>query len=300
LKGTVAAPLAQTKLRNAATDAPILNQAMMSRIGASVMGESALIDKETGRIYWEGGSSTVSASMSPVINVVGIRHLKATTLSLLLLISLFSILARHWRRRIEFWAAVGFKQQTWPLAMFYIVATWIVYRIPNFENWFITTLVALYLTEAYTCNTRRYLANAISSPDGVEEYIEYLRQQEPTVTWKVRCFHYKRRWFAAIFLPQIWKKIFRRRNEVDEDEDANLISSLSSPSLTTKKVVTHRAEANYVYNRYDMDGDDALHRDSTRLTWFPTIVVRIVQWLGCGRRQMLRRWGKVRRLQRLF
>ena len=58
----------------------------MDKIAASVMGESALIDKESGRIFWEGGStSTIHASIAPFLGDLGLRHLKGTALSVLLL-----------------------------------------------------------------------------------------------------------------------------------------------------------------------------------------------------------------------
>jgi len=58
---------------------------MMQRVGAKVMGESALIDKETGRIFWEGGAtSTVSASISPLLSDWGLHRAKSTILSVAL------------------------------------------------------------------------------------------------------------------------------------------------------------------------------------------------------------------------
>ena len=46
---------------NAISDAN--HAAMLGRVEASIMGESALID-ETGRVYWEGGSSSTLYEVS--------------------------------------------------------------------------------------------------------------------------------------------------------------------------------------------------------------------------------------------
>ena len=58
-------------------------------------------------------------------------------------------------------------------------------------------LVLLYFWEAYTCQTRQYISNALTSPEQVEQYMEELRQQPPIITWKLRAFHYQ---------PSIWTK----------------------------------------------------------------------------------------------
>ena len=226
-----------TKIRTSVSNAPILNDSMMGKIGASVMGESALIDKETGRIFWEGGStSTVHASIAPFLGDLGLRHLKGTAISALLLLCVLSLVARYLRGRISGWGPTS-----WPLIAFHILAKLTILRVPHFDNWFLIATIAAYLLEASTCNTRRYLTNAISSPEGVEQYIESLRTENAVVTWKVRCFHYERRWLAYILAPQL---IFG-----NPDMDTDFSETNVAPSgLLTKKVITHNAEANYTFH----------------------------------------------------
>jgi hypothetical protein len=215
---------------------------MMQRIGAKVMGESALIDKETGRIFWEGGSKTsISASISPLLSDLGIHRLKSTLLSIVLLTCLLAILAKHLRVRLG-----DSEPLAWPTAICMVITRWTLLKLPEFDNWFLLTVVTLYLWEAYHCNTRRYLANAISIPDEVEEYIERLRQELPQITWKVRCFHYEQRAWASILLPRVLlRKIFRQE---DSDSQIDSTAATLAPSFLTKKVVIHEAEANYEYN----------------------------------------------------
>ena len=206
------------------------------------MGESALIDKETGRIFWEGGSKTsISASISPLLSDLGIHRLKSTLLSIVLLTCLLAILAKHLRVRLG-----DSEPLAWPTAICMVITRWTLLKLPEFDNWFLLTVVTLYLWEAYHCNTRRYLANAISIPDEVEEYIERLRQELPQITWKVRCFHYEQRAWASILLPRVLlRKIFRQE---DSDSQIDSTAATLAPSFLTKKVVIHEAEANYEYN----------------------------------------------------
>ena len=76
-------------------DSLILNDAVMGKTSASIMGESALVDKETRRIFWEGGSTTLSASLAPFLDGYGVKHLKATLMSCIFLLALLlSIVAR--------------------------------------------------------------------------------------------------------------------------------------------------------------------------------------------------------------
>ena len=207
------------------------------------MGESALIDKESGRIFWEGGStSTIHASIAPFLGDLGLRHLKGTALSVLLLFAALSFLATYIRERITGWEPTGC-----PMIVLLTLIKLTIVKIPKFNNWLLMTTILCYLLEASTCNTRRYLTNAISSPDGVEEYIERLRNENPIVTWKVRCFHYERRWLAFLVAPQL---LFRNPDmSGDADGNGDRTLGVTPSGLLTKKVVTHHAEATYTFNQ---------------------------------------------------
>ncbi len=213
----------------------------MQRVGAKVMGESALIDKETGRIFWEGGSRTsVTASIAPIISDLGLHRLKSTILS----IALFSCLVSILSCRLQMGLRNINQPISWRTAVFMGIAEMTILKMPYAEKWLVVAVLALYFFEAYHCNTRRYLANAISTPDEVEAYIERLRNERPVVTWKVRCYHYERRAWARFLLPHsMLRKLFRQ----DDSDGHNSMLGMLAPSWLTKKVVKHVAEANYIY-----------------------------------------------------
>lgn len=146
-----------------------------SSLESSYIGDSALIDKETGRVLWD--SSSLSVNLVPRLKELGFVHVKATLLSALLLSSLIGTIARRKLSNLEK-----------PLVA--ILLKWTLLKLPVLDRWFLILTALLYLMESYMCSTRRFLANAISDTK-LEDYIETLRQQSPQITWKVRCFHYE-------------------------------------------------------------------------------------------------------------
>ena len=150
---------------------------MMGKLTASIMGESALVDKETGRVLWEGGTTTLSASLAPILGN-SIKHVRATILTGVLLLAIIgSIVARI--RRSLFAETASNGSRSWPVSALLFVADWTILNIPQVHGNVLITAIVLYLIESYTCSTRRYLANSLSSPVEVEEYIELLREEPP-------------------------------------------------------------------------------------------------------------------------
>ena len=97
--------------------------------------------------------------------------------------------------------------------------------LPRFSNEFILLVGILYLLEAFTCSTRRYLSN-IMSPNEIEELIEKLRESPPSVTWTVRCYHYENRLLGS-----------SRDRPVDH-------------SASSKKIITHTAKKEYQFGSW--------------------------------------------------
>lgn len=228
-----------------------MNAAMLGRIEASIMAESAVVDKETGRVYWEGGdSSTLSASLYPKIGDAGFSHLKATVLTSLLMLALTSFLAQWVRQRMS-------HAQPQPadtkVSLYRSVALfllqWTLLKTPHLDRNFVLGVFLLYLLEAYNCSTRRYLKNSISSPKEVEEYIEKLRNKAPVVTWKVRCFHYERPYWLSPWkaVQDVWQ-LFHKQ-EAKPTEDAPVIQKDEISGPFRRKVVSHKATANYSFER---------------------------------------------------
>lgn len=247
--------------------APNTNAALIGRLEASIMAESALIDKESGRVYWEGGSSsTLSASLIPKVGELGLSHLKCTVLTSLLLLAVVSFVA-HWiRQRLDSSTALKGEQtlsaapqplyKTIPL----VLLQWTLLKTPKFNATFVLSVFFLYLLEAHTSSTRRFLANSITSPGEVEEYIENLRGEGPVVTWKVRCFHYEKPyWLSPIRTFQKLRKNFVAKLQKSTPENSDQpessdyvvpreIDNISGP--LKRKVVSHQATSNYTFNSF--------------------------------------------------
>lgn len=215
-----------------------------SGIEASVMGESALVDKETGRIFWEGGSSsTLSASVGPKIEQFGGGHIKATILSAILVMALAGALASFLREKLE--QSVATKTLPRILSIGIFLVNWTILNVPKLDRWFVVATIILYLAEAYTCSTRRYLANAINSPLELEAFIEKLREEPPQVVWTVRSFHYEKPlWLSPI---QLTGSLWRRFKKQDDNEAPDVSSAKLSSSFLRRKVVTNRATGSYRY-----------------------------------------------------
>jgi hypothetical protein len=233
---------------------PTIKAAMLGRIEAAIMAESALIDKETGRVYWEGGdSSTLTASLYP--KLPGFAHVKASILTFLLLLAATGFLAQWIRRRWDAQTPSSEKISIYKAVAAFIFE-WTVLRTPQLDINLVVFLFVVYLLEAYSCSTRRYLSNAISSPKEVEQYIENLRKESPVVTWKVRCFRYEKPFWlspsksARAILGLFQKKTKTATTELrEQDIPAVQAYDDAGSSLFRKKVISHQATANYTFSR---------------------------------------------------
>lgn len=227
--------------------------AMLGRVEASIMGESALIDREMGRVFWEGGSSTtlVESILTANLDRFGAEHAQAALLTAFVTVVFLGVLA-GWLRQILI--VPSSSETSSRLAKFsHVVLANTLFRMPRLENkWLVAVTIALYVLESYNCSTRRFLANSIDSPTEVEAYIEHLRSQEPVVTWVVRCFHHRKR--RIFTLTEVIQSLFRKGKSQTFTNDIPAVPSSKkcAPSFPfTKKVVTHEATTNYRYQRYE-------------------------------------------------
>ena len=214
-----------------------------------VIGESALMDKETGRVFWEGGSSsTLSASVAPKLKaILGVHHLKASLLSGILLLAVVGFLAQWLKDKID--QSTLFQRRPRP---FYLNASlfliqWTILRAPKFEPWFLASIVILYLLEAFFCSTKRFLANAIEG-DELEKYLEQLRDTPPVIEWKVRSFHYEpRAWTAPLAgLLEVWGQIRQKQKSTVASSLLEPSSQeVSQPSWVRRKKVTQVSTGSY-------------------------------------------------------
>ena len=232
-----AAPSSRTtKIRNVSSNAPILHDSMLG--SKSIMGESALMDKETGRIYWEGGShSTISASISPLLSELGLTHIKCAVTTTLFFFTVLSLISHNLVRKRLFTAAEDSTAKApWLVTAIAVLIKQTLFRLPECSDWFVLFVIGMYLLEAYFSETHGYLRNATTN---IENFVEALRRQQPVVTWKVRSFHYEP------WLVTIWKA-FQGKQQKEDTETATLASP-PSPSLSSRKVITENAKTDYSF-----------------------------------------------------
>jgi hypothetical protein len=247
----------------------------LSRI-APILGESAIVDKETGQVFWQGGKqslfdSTIGHSYLSSQQEGVLQHMKATLLSCILWISFIRWIAEWALKQNVFmaklWETVHPSQKIVHAlrivtrAMLFCLAC-----LPKLKREFLILTVILYFLEAYHCSTRKYLTNAISCPGEVESFMEGLCEEEPMVTWKIRCYHYeKRKWLSMLLLVDVWKYLscmlanasaasktnttLRDDDHHHDDDETSRDATHSTESLgksfLTKKVITHQSKRNY-------------------------------------------------------
>ena len=83
---------------------------------------------------------------------------------------------------------------------------------------------------------------------------EAMKEQKPCIEWDIRCFHYERRKvLCTLVMYDMWKFIFEKskRKKLDEEEAIGGRENIVplSPSIFSKKVVTHQTSQCYKFNR---------------------------------------------------
>ena len=231
----------------------------------NLLSESALMDKETNAIYWQGGSDIISTSLTkPYLTERGVKHVRATILSTLLWLWMWGKLSRyltstyfesslnvvdtqHQQRQLFTMAftnpilqkVASFLKSIIQFVLL-LIHSLLYVRLPSYSPKFLITTILLYLIEAYTCSTRRYLSHAMNAPTEIEEYMEKLRLAEPIVKWKVRCFHYEDRLRGL-------KDLRKKFDNIDGETHLNNFVRDTPPLWMAKKVVTHEAVGTYKF-----------------------------------------------------
>lgn len=256
---------------------PSTSPPSLGRIEASIFGESALLDRETGRVFWESGtSSTLYESLTPRLDQFGAEHFQASVLTGILTLAVLGIFAGWIQNAIVTFrdgpTSAASPRAIQLLSTLILLAEWIILKFPKIENkWVVVTCILLYLLESYNCGTRRFLAHTISSSAELDEYLDRLRQEQPVVTWTVRAFHYEYRRIFLLpvvirsLLNSLLSRVSSTRNKLAATAESAGISSLvdytlqhpgtgvstsrhtSPKSILTRKVVTNEACATYKY-----------------------------------------------------
>ena len=232
LAATTAATSTTTQLRHAAS------------AETSIFAESALMDKETGRIFWEGGSkSTLSESLESRFG--SLVYAKAAVVSLVLWGCLYGWVAAWARQKISSLDWIQNLQKNAPIPMAFFKFTLLGGAVPRVPVWLLVLVVLVYVGEAYFCSTQQFLANRSDCQD-VETFIEQLREETPQIQWKVRVFQYERLW------QSLWqdfrKRIASSSLSTSSSTDVPLLPSMSSSSLSrlvARKRIIHHATGNF-------------------------------------------------------
>ena len=213
----------------------------------SIFAESALVDKETGRIFWEGGStSTLSGSLESRFQSLGLLHARATLVSVLLWVVVYGWISSWLRQQVQTSQFIQNLQTNVMAAIPIALCKWTLLAVPRVPVWVSVVVIVIYITEAYLSDTHQFLAHRSDSHD-VEAFIEQLREQVPQIVWKVRAFHYE-----PLALLQMWRKWTKplRRQSGDDDNiaayDAEEIDSMALAYPFRRKCVSHQAAASFV------------------------------------------------------
>lgn len=206
-----------------------------------IYSESALVDQESGRVYWHGGPPRLSNTISPFVSHTTLRHGKATLLSGILFLSLLNFILTNLIVLPDPLIPNTQKRILKVLVGLVNVAVAILLPRIKFPVWLVTCCAALYLFESYNCSTRQYLMNALTSAE-IEEYMETLLKVKPVVTWKVRCFHYE--------TQKEEKSLTDSDENVVDDALKKSKVKVSFPSVYQKKVITHTAAKEYEFEEW--------------------------------------------------
>ena len=235
---------------------------------SSIYSESAIIDQETGQVYWQNGKPRLSDTWSlkgfekkkqndnSMQHTTNLRHAKPLLLSFVLWISILNKIKIYFQsnplftfQQVEHQIQILKRQypMTQKILSFIIHIIHFLFRnilffIGNpFTPWFVWMCALFYILEAYTCSTRKYLSNALSSTDELEQYLQTLRHAKPIVTWKLRCFHYQHE-----------KSIKDDDNDDDEQQQQQQQQQTSNilPKMP-KKIITHRATKQYQFDDWN-------------------------------------------------
>lgn len=113
---------------------------------------------------------------------------------------------------------------------------------PNDRTGAVVLMISLvaYFMEAANSSTARYLRNSLT-PDEVDQYLDSIRAVIPRVIWDIECFHYR----------TVRRVDYSSSSSNDEDGNDRNVPHVREE---TEKIVTHRASAEYSFDKYvDME-----------------------------------------------
>ena len=244
---------------NASNDYHNVSPIQNNHVITPIFAESALMDKETGRIYWEGGSqSTLSESIEARLAKFGFH--KATLLSAFLWIALYGWCSAWLRQRLRNsnWIQSQLQQNRllWDVPLNLI--QWTLLGIPRVKTWLLVTLILLYLLEAYFCSTHQFLSHR-SDCANVESLMEELRRQDPKIHWILRTFHYEPWWNMTGLQNHLSKLLSHTRAQANNNVEGHTAIKLDPehasmtfasnyskvPSIFLRKRISYQTEETF-------------------------------------------------------
>jgi hypothetical protein len=252
----------------------------LSRV-APILGESAIVDKETGQVFWQGGKqslfeSTVGHSYISNQQEGVVQHIRSTLFSFILWMSFIRFVA-DWALKRKILARLTElmhpSQRLLDIVRLLTRAMlFCLVCLPKFSGAFLVLVGIMYLIESYVCSTRKYLSNSLSCPQEVEIYIEKLRDEGPSVSWQIRCYHYeKRKWLCRLLLIDAYNYfhgLFQTAKAI-EGAGSNTTrpeNETLGPSFFTKKLVSHQTKQNYSVGNWHDDTIMGLWRQAQAST----------------------------------
>lgn len=245
-------------------------------------GQSALVDKQSRRVYWQSGGPTIHPQdvFGRSFFLSQWSHCKAIILSTFLwtCILTLAITQRLWQYMVLLtkviaqppptpivsttaditaktkvaWMVLSCIQQFVRKIISVALSIILILTKPRFQQftcnpYVIAIIYLLYLSESYTSSTRRYLANTLSQHH-VETLMEHLRNTKPIVTWSIRCFHYD------VLPPMLLPSPGAANNTTTAYTPFNKITNFvrqrkSSTATRRKKVFTHQATTQFEFSR---------------------------------------------------
>lgn len=181
---------------------------------APLLGEAAIIDKESGRVYWQGGEQSLFHSTvghTYFRNTSGLaRHVRSTCYSFILWISVVRYLTRKilsnmdsFLHYLEASSSIRMTQRIRSVAKYStrVLRVFVICLacLPQFGRNFLIFIGVCYFIESYTCSTRKYLDNVMTTED-VETYL---------VSWKLHSYELSILHFSITRLVDLNLDLFR-------------------------------------------------------------------------------------------
>ena len=185
-------------------------------------GESSLIDGSTLRVFWSSSANHHLPNVAPFL------HFKAVLLTLLLYGPIVYALVKNTLSSLPPSSAASSLPS--PLQFLFLFFHRAPSHLPSalllpLTSPLLRLILLFYLLEALFSSSRRFLSN-VKTPSQTQSEIEAMRESQPKVTWKMRCYHNEPR-RGSPTTKKVFTTTVTRNYQFDVYRDA---SSCSAPT----------------------------------------------------------------------